>query len=330
MLIRWHDFTLALDSNSTRIEAEWAQLFAPFRSSVGEGRGGKDIRLCLTMNSKMPPPPAGRPAYSQPDLVVYPAGDQTIIHLPQLGQLRVDPAAGLVEGVLVPAALDVHGAFEDINAIGLAPLLRRHGRVLIHAFAAAYQGRTLLLVGESASGKTTTGLALLAAGWKLIANDSPMLGERDGELIAFAYPGLLSAHPDAWQRIPALRAFADDPALAPTRPGWKIALAAQELFASPWQGEAPVKAICLLSLDAEVGLPDHHLEPISPAVALGRLLSHSVDRWDQETLDFQIDLLQKTVQQVPTFLLRLGTDVPALPGLLEMLVASGGRSMRED
>ena len=125
---------------------------------------------------------------------------------------------------------------------------------------------------------------------------------------------------DALQRIPALRDLADDPALAPARPDWKITLAAEDCFPSPWQGEAPVKVICSLSLDP-AGRPEHRLERISPAEALGRLLPHSVDRWDQETLGFQIDTLEKLVQQAPTFLLRLGTDVPSLPMLLETLMA---------
>jgi hypothetical protein len=275
----------------------------------------------LTITPEMPPPPAGPPSHTQPHLAVYPAGGGFVIHLPRLGQLRISPAAGTVEGALTPAALDVYGAFEDINAIALAPLLRRHGRVLIHAFAAAYDGQALLLAGDNASGKTTTGLALLAAGWKLIANDSPILGERNGEVAAFAYPGLLSVPADALKRIPALRPLADDPALRPRRPGWKTAFAAEERFPSPWLREAPVKTVCLLSL--EPSAIEHRLEPISPAVALGRLLPHSVDRWDEETLDLQISLLQKLAQRAPAYLLHLGPDVAALPGLLEKLMGPG-------
>ena len=322
MLVTLHDFDLTLDSDSARIEAEWAQLYAPFSAhpGQGEGHGGIPIRLNLTLASAIPPPPAGQPAYAQSDLAVYPAGDHFVIHLPQLGQLQVDPAAGAVDGILVLDALDLYGAFENINAIGLAPLLRRHGRVLIHAFAVAFQGEGLLLVGDSASGKTTTGLALLAAGWKLVANDSPMLGKRDGQVTAYAYPGLISAHADALRRIPALRALVDDPALAPPRPDWKISLAAEDHFASPWQERAPVKAICLLRLDPDAAHSEHRLKALSPAATLGRLLPHSVDRWDQEAVGSHIDLLQALAEQAPACRLALGTDVAALPRLLESLV----------
>jgi len=319
MLVKLHDFTRALHSPPPRIRDEWAQLYAPFLPPrAAGGTGGGQIHFHLTLVSDMPTPPAAPPSYTQPDLAAYPTGDSFVIHLPRLGQLRINPAAARVEGAITPAALDTYGAFEDINAIALAPLLRRRGRALIHAFAAAHNGRALLLTGDCASGKTTTGLALLAAGWKLISNDSPMLGEQEGVITAFAYPGRLSAHADALRRIPALRPLADN--LMPRKPGWKISFAAKEQFPSPWQPSAPLKAICLLQL--EPGATEHKVEPLSPAVALGRLLPHSVDRWDQETLDFQINLLQKLAQQIPAYLLHLGPDVPALPGLLERLVTN--------
>ncbi len=143
--------------------------------------------------------------------------------------------AGRVEATVTPAVLDLYGAFEDVNSIGLAPLLRRRGRALIHAFGAAHRGRALLLAGNNASGKTTTGLALLAAGWKLLSNDSPMLGLVDNRAVALAYPGLLSAHPDALRRVPALSWLADDPAHAPQRPGWKIVFSARSNSCLPGQ-----------------------------------------------------------------------------------------------
>jgi len=312
MQVGLHNLTLALHTDSLRIQDEWAKLFAPFLG----GEGGAEIRLHLTI-AQMPAPPAGRPSYAQPDLAVYPTGDNFIIHLHRLGQLRVRPAAGRAEGVITPAALEAYGAFEDINAIALVPLLRRRNYVLIHAFAAARNGRALLLVGDCGSGKTTTGLALLAAGWKLLANDSPLLGEQGGRVMAHAYPGRLSVHADALRRIPALRPLANDCELV-SKPGWKMVFAAEDRFASPWAQSAPVEAICLLKLDAAAA--GHRLEVLSPAEALGRTLPHSIDRWDQETLAFQIDLLHKLIQQAPTYRLHLGPDVPALPELLEALV----------
>jgi hypothetical protein len=327
MRVKLHDLTLVLQSDSSRVQDEWGQFYAPFLSAEDLDSEGREGEICfrLALTASVPPPPAGGPSYRQPDLAVYRDGEAYVIYLPRLGQLRVDPAARTVDGMLVPAALDVYGAFEDINALGLAPLFRRHGRALIHAFAAAHHGRALLLAGDNASGKTTTGLALLAAGWKLIANDAPLLGERDGRVMAFAFPGLLSVHPDALQRLPVLGPLLPDPPPGPARPDWKITFAAQDYFPTPWLWEAEVKAVCLLSLDTEARPSEHTWARVSPAVALGQLLPHSVDRWDQETLDFQIDLLHKLARQAPVYRLHLGPDVLALPDLLKTLLANEER-----
>lgn len=321
MLIKLHEFILALSSDSPQVREAWAQLFAPWVMIPEQEHSARTrIELSLTMAAQVPSPPAGTPAYSQADLAVYPAGAGFIIHLPRLGQLFVDPRARTVNGAITTAVMDRYGAFEDINAISLAPLLRRQGRALIHAFAAAHHDRALLLIGPNASGKTTTGLSLLAEGWKLIANDSPILGEQEGRVAAFAYPGLLSAGTEALHRIPALRPALEDGTLAPRQNGWKITLAAEDHFESPWQEQAPVKALCLLELDRQGGHTAHRLTPLSPALALGRLLPHSVDRWDQEYLGFQIDLLTKMARQSPAYLLQLGPEVLTLPGMLERLL----------
>lgn len=322
MRVRLHELDLVLESDSSRIRDEWERLYAPFLGAQDLEPESPLWQTCIRLRlaPSVPSPPEGEPRYSQPDLAVYQDGGAYLLHLPHLGQLRVDPVAGCASGALIPAAMDVYGAFENINAMALAPLLRRRGGVLVHAFSAAHRGSAVLLAGENASGKTTTGLALLAAGWKLIANDATLLGNRHGRVTAFAFPGLLSAHADALQRIPALQPLLHDPAFSAAAPDRKITFPAQDHFPAPWHWEATIGAVCLLSLNATGGSADHELTRITPAVALGQLLPHSVDRWDQETLDFQIDLLDSLVRQVPVYSLQLGPDVPALPRLLQTLV----------
>jgi hypothetical protein len=248
-------------------------------------------------------------------------GPDVELTLPGRATLRVSLDTSQIRGTLTPAALDTYGAFEDINATALAASLRRRGMALIHAFAAAPSPQAaILLVGDNATGKSTTGLALLAAGWKLIANDSPMLASHEGRIDALAFPGLLSLAPDALRRVPDLAHLADDPAFRPRHPGWKVVFPAERLYPAPWQSQAPVAAICFLALDPAAQPEDHRLEPLSPATALGRLLPHSVDRWDTATLAWQVDLLAQLAHQAPAFVLHLGPHVPALPGLLGDLI----------
>ena len=182
MQVRLHHLLLSLETSSPRIQDEWSQHFSPFLLSPDEEEAKRepDFTLDFSLQPSLSPPPAGHPAYRQPDLAVYETGDRFVIWQPQLGRLSVDPRTRCVTGEISTAALDLYGAFEDLNAVALAPLLRRRGWVLAHAFAAARDGRGLLLVGDNGSGKTTTGLALLADGWKLLSNDAALLG-RCGE-----------------------------------------------------------------------------------------------------------------------------------------------------
>ena len=319
MRVRLQDLVLALETDSTRIRDEWRQHFSSFllRPDTAGAEGEPDLVLQFSLSPNLPALPPFVPTYRQPDLSVYPLGDAFLIDLARLGQLRVEPAERRVLGWIAPAALDVYGAFEDINAIALGPLLRRRRLALMHAFAAAWQGQGVLLAGENASGKTTSGLALLAAGWRLLSNDVALLGEAAGQVRAYAFPGSLSVHPESLRRVPALRRLADDPTLAP-RPGWKLVLRPEELFPQSWLEQAPVRAVCLLSLAR--GAREHLLEPLTPALAFGRLLPHSIDRWDEEWLGAEMDLLFALARQAPVYALNLGTDVPALPDLLQKLV----------
>ncbi|HEU5471255.1 MAG TPA: hypothetical protein VFV67_11425 [Actinophytocola sp.] len=54
----------------------------------------------------------------------------------------------------------------------LSPLLLAGGVALVHAMAVTRDRTTVLLVGESGSGKSTLGLAAVAAGWRVLAEDT--------------------------------------------------------------------------------------------------------------------------------------------------------------
>jgi hypothetical protein len=317
LLIKLRHLVVNLDSDSSIIRTELAQLFTPF---LCEDDQTVNIHFQIELASVKLPPPGGIPDYKQPGLMVFQNDHNTILYLPDLGQLKLDLRSNIITCLLAPTVIDTYGAFEDIIAMGLAPLLRRNGCILIHAFAAALQDRALLLVGDNASGKTTTGLTLLANGWRLMSNDSPMLGKEGSQVMAFAYPGYLSADVKALNFFPALRSSLIETGSG-TRPGWKTTFPYEKNFNLPWQKQAPVHSICLLDLQA--GAIHHQLEPLSPASALGRLLPHSVDSWDQSMLSLQIEILEKLIQQAPAFLLHLGPDVPALPAMLEQLAMAG-------
>jgi HPr kinase/phosphorylase len=62
--------------------------------------------------------------------------------------------------------------------------------MILHATCVAVEGRAALLMGPSGSGKSALGLALMALGAALVADDRTLISARAGQLIAEAPPGL--------------------------------------------------------------------------------------------------------------------------------------------
>lgn len=272
-------------------------------------------------------------------------------HFPRYGQLQLHLGRGTTTGVITSAALAAYGVFEDLLAVGLSPHLRRRGMFLIHAFAAAPasparalprrepEGNSLselstmplrgfapetalekgvLLVGDIGAGKTTTGLALLHAGWKLLSNDSPIL-HNGGQVEILSYPGLLSVYPDSLLRFPELHRFVttdDLPSSASERR--KVTFAAEEVYPDVWRERAIPGAILFPQIEARA---DHALERLPTPEALQLILPHAAEQWDREMIPEHLALLNQLVQVAPAYRLRLGPDVNAIPAAVAPVLA---------
>ena len=310
-----HGITLLCESPDLEITRHWEQSFSSLRPSTLSA----DIAFRLHRVHNLPVAPAAEPLFMQGDLLavarISPAS--VAIHFPRFGQLRVDLAAATVTGELLDAALETYGVLEDVVAMGLTALLRRRGMFLIHAFAAAYDGRAVLLVGDIGSGKTTSGISLLRAGWRLISNDSPLLA-RVNPVEALAYPGLLSAYPDTLRRFPELAPMADN--APPQNRGngrRKMTFAAESIYPNPWIATAPVGAIVFPHVAHR---PTHEVQRLGEAEALRRLLPNAIDRWDTEYIPQHLQLLRALAASAPAYQLALGEDTDRLPTLLASLV----------
>lgn len=333
MLIDLHGIAIACESPDAIIQERWAQSFASRPAAVGRQA---EVLFQLKLAPAVPGRPSAPSVFNQADLlsIHQPTSQQIIIHFPRFGQLHINLEASHVEGALVAAALNTYGVFEDVIAMGLTALLRRRHLFLIHAFAAALpspapQGRAsggLLLVGDIGSGKTTTGISLLRAGWKLLSNDSPLLADSrwpmaDG-VIAFAYPGLLSAYADTLRRFPELAPLTPAP-VHPFTPSAsnntrsKITFAAESIYPDVWIASARVGAIVFPRV---AHLAEHKLTRLSAPEALRRLLPNAIDRWDTAMIPEQLRLLKSLVAQAPAYQLELGEHVETLPRLLQTLL----------
>ena len=321
--MRWnlHGLTIAGETYDAALQAHWQRSFAS--APGGAHVGGPDVRFELSLVPNVPAPPSGAPDFQQDDLLrYYLEGRTAVAHFPRFGQLRLDLENGTTEGRIVPATLTTYGVFEDLVAIGLSPHLRRRGMFLIHAFAAACsphrhasgssdqrEGGATLLVGGIGSGKTTTGLSLLEAGWRLLSNDSPLINAAADVL---SYPGLLAAYPDTLARFEATASLSAT--ASPAEKGRaKIAIAAESIWPEIWIYRVQAGAIFSPHIEARA---DHRLEPISPPDALRRLLPHAVEQWDRDMIPEHLRVLRRLVEFAPAFVLRLGPHLPSIPPLL--------------
>jgi len=339
--MRWNFHGLIIEgtSNNAALSDRWRQAFASLMSSEAD----PDLSLALDVVSDVPARPAGEPQYRQGDLLEYSLDARVAVaHFPRFGQLRLDLANGATEGQITPATLTTYGVFEDLIAIGLSPHLRRRGLFLIHAFGAAtpHTGRrnmnvpaegmkpgkpglpnsgrlqpgvetpgTALLVGGIGSGKTTTGMSLLNADWKLLSNDSPVLTASTEVL---SYPGLLAAYPDTLARF---EATADAARAAPGVEGrQKLTIAAESIWPNVWIDRAPARAIFFPQIESR---PDHAVERLTPPEVLRRLLPHAVEQWDRDLIPEHLRVLRLLVEAAPAYLLRLGPDILSIPAHVE-------------
>jgi hypothetical protein len=267
-----------------------------------------------------PPPPPGTPLVSAGELVSYYGLDDLImVRLPKYGLITVDMRQNQLSGVVTAACLEAYGVFEDILLICLAPLYRRRGWFPLHAFAGQGPDQHVALVsGPMGSGKTTTGLALLCAGWKLLSNDSPLLTIRNERVYGLAYPGQLSAFDDSLARFEQLARFIPPSA---SRPGQarpperqKRVFRAEEAFTEPWVTSGPIGGVFFPQV--VTGLKHSELVRLVPTEAILQLMPQGIEGWDKAAIGHSLRLLSKLVEQAPSYLLRLSPQVETLPALL--------------
>jgi hypothetical protein len=307
--MRWdfHGLTVEGRTTNLNLQERWQASYASRPLSAD----APDLSCVIEIVPTVPGPPDAAPQFTQGGLLEYYLdGETAIAHFPRFGQLRLDLARGITEGQITMAGLDTYGVLEDLLAIALSPHLRRRGMFLIHAFAAApsVTRGAVLIVGDIGAGKTTTGMALLNAGWRLLSNDSPILNH---SAEALSYPGLLAAYPDTYTRFPATAHLS---ALRPAGDGRKkISVAAESIWPGVWLDRAPVAAIVFPQIEPRAG---HALEPLRPPDALRLLLPHAIEQWDKAMIPAHLALLSQLVQTAPAYRLRLAPEVLAIPALL--------------
>ncbi len=323
VIVDLHGLALAFQSPDVELQERFELIYGHL-SRPTTPTGDIFIGWHLHRHPTAPPPPPGMPAISEGKVVsYYGQGHLITVRLPKYGLITLDLTQNRLVGTVTRSCLEEYGAFEDILMISLAPLYRRRGWFPLHAFAAlAPSGQAALITGAMGSGKTTTGLALLEAGWKLLSNDSPLLRLNADQVEVLAYPGRLSAFDDSLARFERLRRFipADAPEtptlnlLTPNR-ALKRVFGVEEAFEPPcWATSGLPGGIFFPQVVP--GLPVSALEEVTPKEALLELVPQAIDGWDRTAIGQTLHLLGKLVEQVPCYRLKLSPQVAQLPDLI--------------
>lgn len=311
--VNLHGISLKFKADTLALQEQFLQTYGHL-PRINSNTANIEIIWEQTAQSTAPQPPPDMPILSESDLISHYALENMVaIRLPKYALVSVDLDSERIMGQVTQACLNTYGVFEDVMMISLAPLYRRRGWFPLHAFAGlAPNGKAALLTGEIGAGKTTTGLALLAAGWQLLSNDSPLLTIRNNTVNVLAYPGQLSAFDESLAFFPQLRDFrANDEEEALQ----KRVFRAEAAFSSPWANSGIAGGLFFPKVTK--GMKHSRLTELSSKAALLQLMPQTIESWDKSAISSGFSLLRKLVEQVPSYILELAPDMVDIPGLIQ-------------
>jgi hypothetical protein len=266
-----------------------------------------------------PPAPAGkgRPIYDAPGAEVdyYDDSDELFVDfedrarlLCTLGEPRIDIAitgSGLGDRVL---------ATHPLLTVALVETMKRFGRFPLHAAALALDGKGVLVPGASGSGKSTTSVTLLRAGFDFLSDDTVFLTRPADDLWVEGFPDEVDVTDNTVARIPELGHLAGAP-LLPGRD--KHSFRIEDVFGvAPLPGCRPE----FLIAPQVVRSSTSELEPLAPSEAFMALVPN-VLMTDPSASQAHLDMLADLVESVPCLRFRVGSDLDDAAACVAALVS---------
>ena len=189
------------------------------------------------------------------------------------------------------------------------------GYQYVHAGAVGHLGGAVLLAGKGGSGKSTTALACLEAGWRYLADDYCLL-RADPMPEVFSLYNSAKVRPDGLQRFPQLRQHAD---MHDRLGDEKAIVFLQRHSPDPLALHLPLRAALVLRL---TGQPGTKLAEASPAAAL-RALAPSTLFQLPGAGQASFQNLARLIRQIPCYYLEAGTNLAGIPNIMASLFPGG-------
>ena len=231
------------------------------------------------------------------------------------GRLLIDTTKGILDGYLAES-IDLHPAplASFFFLLPLSGLLASRGLHMIHAAALERNGRGVLIPGMSGSGKTTSCVSLIRAGYRCLSDDKPFLRENGGGIELLAFPERIDVTDRTISFFPELRGAS--PELLKTGYRKKHFLP-EALYAASTVELARAAVVLFPHISGE---PKSRLEKLPKVRALETLLPHGLVVLDYELSRRQFELLTRLVEDTECYQLYFGNDVLELPSLVDSLL----------
>ena len=266
-----------------------------------------------------PPEPAGagRPIYDAPGTPInyYDSSDQLFVEFEHTARLLCTPADGLIQiSITGSHPGDEVLATHPLLTIALMETMKRFGRFPLHAAGLALGGKGVLVPGASGSGKSTTSVTLVRAGFDFLSDDTVFLTASPDGIWVAGFPDEVDVTDNTVARTPELAHLVGAP-LLPGRE--KHSFRVEEVFGiTPLAGCRPA---VLLAPQVVQG-PGTEVEPLSPSEALIGLLPN-VLLTDPVASQAHLDMLAALVESVPCLKFLVGSDLDAAVACVTDLVS---------
>jgi hypothetical protein len=236
---------------------------------------------------------------------------------------RIDFGRSQLTLQLTSAVFDApYSTWSDLVSAPLASAWRFHGFFPLHAAAVSSDESTVLVIGASGSGKTTTALALVEAGGAWRADDKVLVYEEAGAVSAVSLYANTNLAPVTIAAYPSLGFAMHRPSINETNEKRPCFLAELDRRVDL----TPCTPTALLFVE-QAPRPDSHLRRITATEALLRLSAQSPTGAERRSLKAQHQRLVTMARTVPAWRLEAGRDVLERPvafaSRLREQVASG-------
>lgn len=192
--------------------------------------------------------------------------------------------------------------------------LRSKGLQLLHAGAIGTPDGAVLLAGKGGSGKSTTALTGLQSDLLYLSDDYSLVKLGTPPRVYSVY-NTAKVRPDNLKRVPHLHHALTNGNRLDTE---KALFFIQQHYPDKIVSDLPIRAILLPKV---TGLPDTTIEPAASKAALSALALSTLHQLAGSGKEL-VHTIDQLVNQVPTYHLKLGTDLAQIPMIISDVIAN--------